>query len=359
MIFWLPALLPLAITSANLVFWRRLEPTASPPGRLSVLIPARNEGANVDACLAAAVATEAHEIVVCDDASTDDTAVRVLAWSRRDPRIRLLTGSGPPTGWLGKAAACERLRCDATGDWLLFIDADVRLAPDAFARLGSVRPVDLLSVVPTQEVVTFGERLVLPLLHLTYVSWLFLPAIRWSRAPTVVAANGQVMLARADMLNGIGGFACVRHAVVDDMALMRAVRAAGGTIDFRDGDGVATCRMYHSPRDVADGFSKNLYAGIGGNAPALILVISLYFTTLVLPWVAVAWTPLAWVGVGANLLQRLLIAARFRYPIAETLLHPLSILAFFGIALRSAWWTWSGTGRWRGRSVTGSVGVAS
>ena len=180
MIFWLPALLPLAITSANLVFWRRLEPTASPPGRLSVLIPARNEGANVDACLAAAVATEAHEIVVCDDASTDDTAVRVLAWSRRDPRIRLLTGSGPPTGWLGKAAACERLRCDATGDWLLFIDADVRLAPDAFARLGSVRPVDLLSVVPTQEVVTFGERLVLPLLHLTYVSWLFLPAIRWS-----------------------------------------------------------------------------------------------------------------------------------------------------------------------------------
>ena len=224
MIFWLPALLPLAMTTANLVFWRRLEPTASPPGRLSVLIPARNEGANVDACLAAAVATEAPEIVVCDDASTDDTAVRVLAWSRRDPRIRLLTGSGPPTGWLGKAAARERLRCDATGDWLLFIDADVRLAPDAFARLGSVRPVDLLSVVSTQEVVTFGERLVLPLLHLTYVSWLFLPAIRWSRAPTVVAANGQVMLARADMLNGIEGFACVRHAVVDDMALMRAVR---------------------------------------------------------------------------------------------------------------------------------------
>lgn len=356
MISWLPALLPLAMTIANLAFWRRLRPVARPTGRLSVLIPARDEGGNIDACLAAAVATEAHEIIVCDDASSDDTADRALRWASRDPRVRVVNGSGPAPGWLGKAAACERLRRQATGDWLLFVDADVRLAPDAFARLGSVRPVDLLSVVPRQDVVTLGERLVLPLLHLAYVSWLFLPAIRRSRAPSVVAANGQVMLARAQALNAIGGFAPVRQAVVDDMALMRAVRAAGGTIDFRDGDGVATCRMYRSPGEVADGFSKNLYAGIGGNAPALIFVISLYFTTLLLPWVAIAFTPLAWIGVGANLLQRVLIAARFRYPLGEIVLHPLSILAFFAIAFRSAWWTWSGTGRWRGRSVASPAG---
>lgn len=357
MITWLPALFPLGMTLANLVFWPRLRRSAVPTGRLSVLIPARDEGENIGACLAAAVATEADEIVVCDDMSTDDTAAQVLAWAKRDPRVRLLSGSGPPPGWLGKAAACERLRRDATGDWLLFVDADVRLAPDAFARLGSVGTVDLLSVVPRQEFVTVGERLVLPLLHLTYASWLFLPAIRRSRAAAVIAANGQVMLARATALSGIQGFDRVRSAVVDDMALMRAVRAAGGTVDFRDGDGVATCRMYRSTRQVVDGFSKNLYAGIGAHPLALILVLCLYFTTFLLPWVALACAPLAWIGVLANLAQRLLLAVRFRYPMGDTLFHPLSILAFSGIALRSAWWTWRGTGRWRGRPVQRSAGV--
>jgi len=357
MITWLPAFFPLGMTLANLFFWPRLRPSAAPAGRLSVLIPARDEGANIGACLAAAVATEADEIVVCDDLSTDDTAAQVLAWAKRDPRVRLSSGSGPPPGWLGKAAACERLRRDATGDWLLFVDADVRLAPDAFARLGSAGTVDLLSVVPRQEVVTFSERLVLPLLHLTYASWLFLPAIRRSRAAAVIAASGQVMLARATALSAIHGFDRVRAAVVDDMALMRAVRAAGGTVDFRDGDGVATCRMYRSTRQVVDGFSKNLYPGIGAHPLALILVLCTYFATFLLPWVALASTPLAWIGVGANVAQRLLLAVRFRYPPGDTLFHPLSILAFSGIALRSAWWTWRGTGRWRGRPLERSAGV--
>lgn len=349
MITWLPALLPFVMTLANVVAWRRLTSGATPQGRRSILIPARNEAANIDACLAAAVATDAHEILVCDDASTDDTAARVLAFA--DPRIQLIRGEGPPPGWLGKAAACERLRLAATGDWLLFIDADVRLAPDAFARLGSVGTVDLLSVVPRQEVVSFGERLVLPLLHLTYTSWLFLPAIRWSRGPAIVAANGQLMLARAEKLAAIGGFGAVRSAVVDDMALMRAMRAGGGTIHFCDGDGVATCRMYRSAAEVADGFSKNLYPGIGGHPLALTVVLCLYFTTLLLPWVAVFWTPWAWIGVATNLLQRAVLAARFRYPLGDVLLHPLSILAFFAIALRSAWWSHTGRGRWRGRLV--------
>lgn len=348
---WAPALLPLAMTAANVLAWPRPGRGARLAGRVSALVPARDEAAAIDGCIDALLRTDVDEVLVLDDASSDDTANRVATWSRRDARVRLLRGQGPPPGWLGKAAACEGLRRAATGDWLLFVDADVRVESDLLLRLGPVA-TDLLSAVPRQLAVGPVERLVIPLLHLTYTSWLFLPAVRRSRRSSVLAANGQLVLARASALSRMGGFEAVRAAVVDDMALVRAARRAGLDVDFLDGSALATCRMYSSGRALFDGFSKNLYPGIGGHPAALLTVLSLYTVTLLLPWLAAPWSAAAWIGLGANLLQRLLLAWRFRQPALDTLAHPLGVLLFLLIAARSAWWSWTGTATWRGRPVT-------
>ncbi len=349
--FWAPALVPLAMTAANVLAWPRPHRGPRLAGRISALVPARDESAAIDGCIDALLRTDVEEVLVLDDASSDDTANRVAAWSRRDARVRLLRGQGPPPGWLGKAAACEALRRAATGDWLLFVDADVRVESDLLLRLGPLA-TDLLTAVPRQLAVGPVERLVIPLLHLSYTSWLFLPAVRRSRRSSVLAANGQLVLARASALARMGGFAAVRAAVVDDMALVRAARRAGLDVDFVDGSALATCRMYSSARALFDGFSKNLYPGIGGHPAALVAVLSLYTVTLLLPWLAAPWSAVAWVGLGVNLLQRLLLAWRFRQPPLDTLAHPLGVLLFLLIAARSAWWSWTRTATWRGRPVT-------
>lgn len=347
---WAPALFPCVLTLLNVLFWPYTRAGQRPAGRVSALVPARNEAANLDACLRALCATDADEILVLDDASTDETAAIVGSWARRDARVQLLEGHGPPAGWLGKAAACERLLQASTGDFLLFIDADVRVAPDALLHLGSLQ-MDIITAVPRQETVSFAERLVIPLLYLSYLSWLLMPVIRWSRRPSVLAANGQFVFARRAALLQLGGFGCVRQSVVDDMALMRAARCAGLRVDFMDGTQLAVCRMYRSAEEVADGFSKNLYPGIGASPLALGVVIGLYILCFLLPWLVWPWAPVALVGIITNLLQRLLIALRFQQRPLDIFLHPLSILAFLAIALRSAWWSWSKTARWRGRSV--------
>ncbi len=347
----LPALVPFGFTVFNALAWRPPRAGARPAGRISALVPARNEARNIDACLAALVATDVDEIVVLDDASTDETPLRVLAWAARDPRVRLLRGSGPPSGWLGKPAACEALLRGSRGDWVLFVDADVRVEPDALRHLGRIA-ADLVSAVPRQDVECLAERLVIPLLDLTYMSWLLLPAIRWSRNPAVIAACGQFVFARRAAIEALGGFGCVRHEVVDDIAFARAARRAGLRVDFIDGTGLARCRMYGSTREVIDGFSKNLYPGIGASPLALGVVLALYTTTLLLPWLALPWVPGAFFGVVANLLQRVVLAVRFRHRPLDILLHPFAILAFIVIALRSAWWSWSGSATWRGRPVS-------
>ena len=100
-------------------------------GLVSILIPARDEAGNIGDALAAALASRGVpvEILVMDDGSTDATAEIVRAHADEDPRVRLLTAPPLPPGWAGKNHACQRLAEAAQGPWLLFIDADVRLAP--------------------------------------------------------------------------------------------------------------------------------------------------------------------------------------------------------------------------------------
>jgi glycosyltransferase involved in cell wall biosynthesis len=343
-----PAGVALAITLVNLASWRR--PVASgAPGPVSALVPARDEEATIERCVRALLAQEpVAQVVVYDDGSTDRTPEILARLAQEDPRLEVVRGDGLPAGWVGKPHACHQLARHARHERLLFVDSDTTVLPGGVAALGSV-DADVVSAFPRQLVGSLGEALVLPLLHLTYLSWLPLELVRRVRDPRVLAANGQVLSISRAAYDAIGGFAAVRNEVVDDMALCRAAKVAGRTVAFVDGFGVAECRMYASFLEAVDGFSKNLFEGLG-SVVALAGVLALYLAAFVVPWVAAPLVAGAWLGVAANLAQRALIAARFRLPVASVWGHLPSALIFVGVGLRSWFWSRSNRIAWRGRT---------
>ncbi len=354
MIAWLllagvPAV-PLALTVVNLLTWRRPAPAPGASPRVSVLIPARDEAAGIEASVRAALAEPVVEVLVCDDGSTDATPEILARLAAEDARLRVITGRPLPPGWVGKPHALHQLAGLATGEVLLFVDADTVLQPGAVARLAGVG-ADVVTALPRQVVGSVGEALVVPLLHLTYASFLPLAIIPWVRDERVLAANGQVLWVRAEAYARTGGFEAVRAEVVDDMAFCRRAKRAGLRVAFVDGFAVATCRMYGSLGEGVRGFSKNLYEGIGGTLPALAAVLSVYAAAFLLPWIAWPLFPApAAVGIAANLLQRGLLAARFALPWTTVPLHVPSVLVFGAIAVNSVRWVRSHAVAWRGRT---------
>ena len=217
----------------------------------------------------------------------------------------------------------------------------------------------MVTAVPRQRTGSFVERLMMPLLHLSYVAWLPMPLIYRTRDPRVLAANGQLLMIRRSALEAIGGWSRVRAELVDDMALCRAVKQSGRRVVFADGDRMAECRMYPDATALMRGFAKNFYEGIGGHPAAMIVVMGLHLMLFVVPYVAlpVALATGAWplaaaaaVGVGANVCLRLIMAARYRHSPISVLLHPLAVLAMMGVLGNSFRWSRRGDIRWRGRS---------
>jgi hypothetical protein len=324
---------------------------------VSVLIPARNEEKNIASCIGAALSSGNVEVVVLDDSSTDRTAEMVAA----EPRVRLIRGAELPHGWSGKNFACAQLAAAAKHPLLLFIDADVRLAPGAASVLAqSLGNADLLSGVPRQEVRTFSEQLLIPLIHFVLLGFLPLRWMRRSSHPAFGAACGQLMLIRRDAYEKSGGHGSIRGSTHDGVALPKAFRTAGCRTDLVDVTPLATCRMYGSNGDVWRGLMKNAHEGLG--SPGRILPFTLLlFCGQVLPFV-VLFTG-TWIGAAAAvlaLLPRLVAVRRFEQPLRGAVLHPLGVVALLGIQ-------WAGLlrhlagrpSRWRGREYSAGDRVAA
>ena len=357
-----PALLALLVTAIDAVGWARGRLGARLEGTTSLLIPARNEERTIGAALAAALVEPFDEILVYDDQSEDATAAIIDSVAASDARVRRIEGVLLPTGWIGKVHACARLAEHARGDWLVYADADVRLEPGVLERLGSIAQTlqaDVVTAMPRQDVVTWMERTVVPLLHLIYVSWLPAPLVWASRDARFLMANGQLLAMRREALQRVGGWAAVKRELVDDMAMCRACKIAGLRVVFADGHEMARCRMYRSTSEVWDGFTKNLYEGLGERPLALAGAILLHLHAFVVPWIALAMSGFlgsesvlvgALIGVGANVTQRTWLSLRHRLPLEGIVLQPLAILVLVALAIES--WRRSTQGRiaWRGRS---------
>jgi hypothetical protein len=235
-------------------------PAAQPLSmRTSVLLPVRDEAHQIGFCLDALLRNDFHELLVLDDSSTDGTADVVRRIVDHDSRVRVLSGAALPDGWLGKPHACQQLADAATGDVLVFVDADVVLEPDAVAAtVGLLDELDLVSPYPRQEA-PGANRLVQPLLQWSWLTFLPLRLAERSRRPSLSAANGQLLAVRRSTYERAGGHRAVRDQVVEDIALLRAVKAVGGVGGVADGTGIATTRMYESWDELVAGYTKSAW----------------------------------------------------------------------------------------------------
>jgi len=360
-LIWLPAAMAcgaLLIALLNVLTWDRGR--LGEPSSVSALIPARNEANSIEATVRSLVQDDVREIIVYNDGSTDGTGEILADLQREIPRLRVLNGVPLPKGWVGKPHACARLGEAATGDILLFVDADVTMRPDGVRRLVGMmdhRKAAVGTVVPRQEVVTLTERLIVPLLHLTYVAWLPQFLVWATRSTAFLAANGQVMAFRRASYEAIGGFESVRHEVVDDMAIARRAKKSGHRVVFGDGHDIAECRMYESAGDVWRGFSKNIHEGVGG-VFGVAVVLALYAGTFIAPYLLLLsspWTGL-WlqglVGVGANMALRALLVWRHGQSGWTILHHPVAVIGLMMIALNSVRWALGHRIEWAGRVYT-------
>lgn len=372
LVFWIAiillflATLPAAMHLANLRLF--LPATRSEPflkladhTSVSVLIPARNEADSIGAAIDSIMQSSGpkFEVIVLDDQSQDQTSTIVRQKMANDSRLSLLEGIELPSGWNGKQHACWRLAQEAQYDWLLFVDADVRLAPDAIRRmvaesLKSNTP--LVSGFPFQETNTFSEKLLIPLMHFVLLGYLPIQRMRSSSQPGLAAGCGQLFLAQRAAYFEVDGHRAIQNSRHDGIKLPRAFRGSGYLTDIFDATDIARCRMYHNRREVVQGLLKNATEGIAN--PKLIGVFSVLLAgSAVLPILFLILSPilnaslitvsLLSVATVLSFVPRWLAARRFNQSRLGVLLHPFSVVWFLllqwqaliraGLGLRVTW----------------------
>ncbi|WP_426560776.1 glycosyltransferase [Angustibacter sp. McL0619] len=352
-----------AHTAWNVRNLRRPPSPPQPPGEwVSVLLPVRDEAHRVKPTMQALLAALDRcagraELVVLDDGSSDGTPAVVRAVAEHDPRVRLVAGEPLPPGWLGKPWACHQLAGQANhaSTVLVFVDADVRVTPDAVAAtVGQLRDsgLDLVSPYPRQVAGTVAERLVQPLLQWSFLTTLPLAVAERSERPALSAANGQLLAVDRGAYERAGGHAGVRADVLDDLALVRSVKLAGGRGGVTDGTELATCRMYDGWADLRDGYGKSLWAAFGGPKRGLATIGGL---SLVYAWPAAAalgGSRAGAVGYLAGVGGRVLTGRRTGARVwPDALAHPASVVLFGWLTARSVLEHRRGTLRWKGRPV--------
>ena len=339
---------------------------ASPRPDVSVIIPARNEEANLCACLQSLNTQTAvtFEIIVVDDGSTDGT--RQIAQCFAGVKVI----SPPPLSyrWTGKNNALVAGAKVAKGEWLLFTDADTMHTPGSLARaLHEAKsrpdgPVHLLSYSPAQVVVTFTERAVMPVVFAELAA-LYPPHKVRERNSQITAANGQYILVRRDAYDAVGGHAAIASEILEDVALARLFRSAGKRVYFRYGADAVRTRMYCNWAQLRAGWTKNLtllFPRTGRLALQSVLLWCLAWSSLAVA--AYGLTTHHWLATGFLifwlLVYRRISAANFS-PINNLIAMAFGLPLFAYLLLRSRQAHARGRVSWKGREYDVSAPMRS
>jgi chlorobactene glucosyltransferase len=247
------------------------------PAVVSIIVPARNEAANIERLLRSLAGQQrVREILVADDQSEDRTGEILEAMKAQMPLLRVLRIASFPEGWLGKAYAITVAAREAAGEWLLFTDADTEHLPgslQAMLDLAEREGADLLSLSPGQITPAWWEKAVIPLIYVNLARLYRFEEVSDPKSPAA-AANGQYLLIRREVYARVGGHEAIRNEILEDVALAKRVKAAGGKLLFLPGAAWVRTRMYHTFREMWKGWTKNLYLIYGGNLPKIVKALA-------------------------------------------------------------------------------------
>ncbi len=381
------------------VFFRRQNrsldraPSLSPIGAMppqlppiSVIIPAYNEAVNIQACVEAVLNSELPQtcqlqVIVADDESSDQTLAIAQSLASTHAAVQVVAVPPRPTAetWRGKNWACANAVQQATGDYWLFIDADVRLEPKAIAttvQKAEQEKIDLLSCAPNIVCGCLAEWLVQPVMMSVLAIGFSFEGVNDPDQPAEAFAAGPFMLFRRSVYQAIGGHRAVADDLVEDVALARLIKAKGHKLHYTLALKLLKVRMYQDFAGLWEGWTKNYYVGIGRDLFATLYSALAITVVFVFPWLGLAialacsltaWTkPTAvatpWLMVGSLTLAAIALvrqytyrrqtAQRFGQPLRYGWLSWLSGLLVAAIALGSAIKTETGWGwTWRGRSL--------
>lgn len=321
---------------------------------LEVLIPMRNEEKNVRGCLGALLSTQ-HctnlKISVLDDHSTDQTGALLTEYKST---VAVSSGATLPEGWMGKSFALSQLAAKSEAEFLIFMDADVRVSPAAISAsiaLAKENEWDFLSPYPRQIAKSFAEILIQPLLQWSWISSVFLRvAERFPRASTTIA-NGQFFIVKRVAYQAINGHKNIKGEVLDDLELARELVRNGFRGAVADASQVVSCRMYESFSQLQEGYTKSLwraFGSIGGTALSILILAA----TGILPVIAlINGSMLGLLALTLILLSRAIAAIKVRSSLAAVALHPIAILLLLYLIALSWWKRSTGTLMWRGRTI--------
>lgn len=343
----------------NLLFNPTLKITASNHIKpfISILIPMRNEENNIKKLLNSLL--EQHynnfEIIILDDNSTDKSYKVAYSYINKINNLQVVKGKELPKGWLGKNWACHQLSELANGEYLLFLDADVFLKPQAINSIISTAnkySLDALSVFPTQVFYSFGEKLVVPLMNWILLSLLPMVLVRKSRYNSLIAANGQLFLFHKDAYHSINGHLSVKNKPVEDMVLAKKIKSSGYRIGTFIGGDLVFCRMYENFISSIQGFSKNFYSGFNFNWLVFILFILLFSISSIVPFLLVWWDSVFLLPVILVTLNRIFVSYLSKQKIIDNLiLHIPQFIVFLLIGIISVYKTKFGKNVWKDRPI--------
>lgn len=346
--------------------------------KISVCIPARNEESVIGNLLESLVLQNRSnfDVHVLDDQSEDQTLSVLQTYREMYPDIiSVHAGKPKPEDWLGKPWACKQLGEASDGEILVFLDADTTLRQNALNGIANsfdAYNLDMLTVWPRQKLVTFWEKLVIPLIYYSLVT--LLPAIYVYRSPRwmpsflrkifdskFAAACGQCIAFSRDSYNKIGGHKSVKNKVVEDVELAKKIKKTGLTMRMFNGMGTVSCRMYENHEDLLQGLRKNFLAGFGNSIPLFLIAALVHLIVYVLPFLTLITSfitgnivlfYLSVASVTIILLHRLILSIWFRWDPLYSFTHPVGVLWFQRLGLLKLMDYFTGRkSKWKGRDV--------
>lgn len=324
--------------------------------KVSILIPARDEGSNILSLLQSIHEQDYpyYEVIILDDGSSDNTYQLCVDFAKKYSKFKVIQGNDLPNDWLGKNYACHQLAQQAKGDFYLFLDADEKvhngLINSAIHRM-YLRKLSLLSLFANQEMQTAGEILVVPLMHYILLNLLPLQLVYLVKTPSVAAASGQFMLFDGENYRENQWHEQVKHKVVEDVEIMKAVKGSGYNGEALLANGMVSCRMYKNYIGAVNGFGKNFLAAFNYS----VLGFLIYILLIVAGPMLVVMTfdfQLIFFMAGLIILTRIMISlSSMQNALYNVFLHPVQMFSLTVIAFTAIQKHLTKTTIWKGRKI--------